>query len=91
MLSVDKDAAIKFFDSAENVFLRFGSTRGLGLGMELTALTVSGWLNPAVSLWCVVLGFIAFALTLLSFHQKPHIDRRAVDTSPKSGEPGVQP
>lgn len=76
MIQVDKDAAIKLFDSLENIFLRFGSTRALGLGMELTALTLASWLNPAVSKLSVALGFVAFCLTLMSFHRKPHIDRK---------------
>lgn len=75
MLNIDKDATIAIAGDAKEVFLRFGSTRGLSLVMVLSFLAICASISPMDSVTIASLGFAAFALTLLSFHRKPHIDR----------------
>lgn len=72
MLSFDKDATIKGFEVAGDIFKRFGSTRILALFFALGFLAVIAHIAPQAAEFCGGAGFVAFALTLLSLHRQPH-------------------
>jgi hypothetical protein len=76
-MSLD-DIITKGTEAARDIFLRFGSTRGLALAMTETFLGFLAYHSPMESVTFGTLGFICFCLTTLSFHMKPHIDRKPV-------------
>lgn len=78
MFNIEKESFIKAVEAGRDIFLRFGSTRGLALLMTEIFLSVIAWTSVVDAPFCAGLGFVAFLVTTLSFHVKPHIDRKPV-------------
>lgn len=76
MAGLDKEEMLALVDTVKSVALRLGSTRWLNL---FTGLLFLGWMG-SISLievrLVVWLGATMILLTGVSFHLRPHIDRK---------------
>lgn len=91
MAGLDKEESMSLIEAARQIFLRFGSTRGLTLVMLLIFLGFMAKTDPSSSLYYAAAGVLTALLLLLSFHRKPHLDRQlAPKVAGQDGETGTK-
>jgi len=79
MMGIEKEETTAAIEAAKQVFLRFGSTRGLNQTLLLLALAYLARLDREFA-WAY--GFemvLTSLLTLCSLHRRPHSGQREVN------------